>query len=136
VADLRTRSRGGDWQDVNELIPFVIRATRFSGHRRWFQCLSCRRRCQIIYGGSRFRCRRCYGLKYESQYEPAFGRAASRAHKILERLEYSGSLDDPFPPKPKGMHWKTYQWLVEEDERLQDLWAAGAMQLMMRFRKA
>jgi hypothetical protein len=130
----RTRSYGGEWQDVNEVIPFLITATRFSGQRHWFKCLSCGRRCRIIYGGSYFRCRRCYRLKYASQYEPPFGRAASRAHKIRERLGYSGSVDDPFPPKPKGMHWKTYERLEAEDERLQELWAAGAMQMILRRR--
>jgi hypothetical protein len=27
------------------------------------------------------------------------------------RLGGSGSLDEPFPMKPKGMHWKTYRRL-------------------------
>jgi hypothetical protein len=130
----RTRSHGGAWQDIDELIPFASTATRYSGQRRWLTCLSCGRRCRIVYGGSRFRCRRCYRLKYVSQYEPLFGRAASKAHAIRARLGAFGSLDDPFPPKPKGMHWKTYRRLEAEDERLQEPWAAGAMRLMMRFR--
>ena len=33
----------------------------------WFACPSCRRRCRVIYGGARFRCRLCYGAKYESE---------------------------------------------------------------------
>lgn len=124
----RTRSYGGEWVDIDEVIPFVETDTNFGGRRQWFLCPTCRRRCRIIYGGSRFRCRRCYRLKYESQYEPPFGRAATRCHKIRERLGYSGALDEPFPPKPKGMHWKTYERLELLEQQLQQRWAAGVMQ--------
>ncbi len=61
----RTRPMNGEWQDVNEFIPFVETATNFGGSRQWLLCPSCRRPCRILYGGSRFRCRRCYRLKYE-----------------------------------------------------------------------
>jgi hypothetical protein len=70
----KTRSHGGEWQDVDELVPFVQTPTNFGGGRRWFECLSCRTRCRILYGGAYFRCRRCHRLKYESQYEPAWVR--------------------------------------------------------------
>lgn len=125
----RTRPRGCEtWTDVNELIPFVHTATNFSGRRTWFQCPSCHRRCRIIYGGSRFRCRRCHNLVYESQYEPAFARSASMALKIREKLGDRGGVADPFPEKPKGMHWKTYQRLERKYYRLCDLWSAGIME--------
>jgi hypothetical protein len=48
--------------EVLEAVPFVYTATRFDGRRAWFQCLACKRRCRVLYGGKRFRCRRCYGL--------------------------------------------------------------------------
>ncbi|MFY0609926.1 MAG: hypothetical protein JXQ99_00255 [Hyphomicrobiaceae bacterium] len=118
----RTRSRGSDWQDVNDLIPFEETPTQFGGLRRWFACPGCQKRCRIIYGGSYFRCRNCHGLKYESQYEDAVSRATSQRHKLRQRLGQSSSLDDPFPDKPKGMHWKTYQRLVERDEALGNIW--------------
>ncbi len=119
------RNRSDDWQDVREFVPFVESRTAFGGRRQWFQCLSCRNKCRILYGGTYFRCRRCHRLKYETQYEPAFGRAATRALKIRDRLGAKGGLDEPFPVKPKGMHWKTYQRFEAEDERLQHVWAVG-----------
>lgn len=89
-------------------------------------CPACNRRCRILYGpGSRFLCRRCGDLKYETQYEPDFARAATRALKIRERLGGRCGIDDPFPPKPKGMHWRTYQRLEAEEEALQRSWALG-----------
>jgi hypothetical protein len=101
----RHQSRGGsEWRDVDEVIAFTRTGTAFNGQRLWFKCPSCNRHCRIIYGGALYRCRKCYRLKYESQYEPGFARAASRAHKIRERVGESGWLDDPFPPKPKHMH--------------------------------
>ena len=116
---------GAAWVAVNEFIPLIETATRFGGRRQWFQCLSCQRRCRILYGGAYFRCRRCLDLKYDTQYEPAFARAATRALKIRERLGSQGGIDDPFPDKPKGMHWKTYDRLQFEDDRLRDAWASG-----------
>lgn len=121
----RQRRHGDEWQDVNELVPLISTRAQFGGSRQWFQCLSCRSRCRILYGGAYFRCRRCHRLKYESQYEPAFGRAASRALKIRSRLGSVDGIDAPFPEKPKGMHRKTYNRLRTEAERLQDQWAAG-----------
>jgi hypothetical protein len=121
----RTRPYGGEWSSVNELISFDYTQTNFSGRRAWFQCPSCRQRCRILYGGSRFRCRNCHGLVYETQYEPPFARAATRALKIRKRLGGNGGIDDFFPEKPKGMHWKTYDRLRQEDEQLRNAWVAG-----------
>lgn len=121
----RHKPSGEDWIDVNERVTLVETATRFGGRRPWFVCLSCSRRCRILYGGGRFRCRRCNGLKYDTQYEPPFARAATRALKIRERLGGRGGIDDPFPAKPKGMHWRAYERLKEEEERLQGQWSAG-----------
>ena len=118
----RTYRNGGEWRDVDELFPFIYTATNFSRQRQWLQCLSCRRRCRVLYGGAQFRCRRCHRLRYESQYEPAWLRGTSRAQKIRVRHGGSGSLDEPFPEKPKGMHWRTYDRLVAQDERLIAIW--------------
>jgi hypothetical protein len=131
----RHQSHGDtEWRDVNELIPFTRTGTAFNGQRLWFECLSCRGACRILYGGALYRCRRCYRLKYESQYEPGFARAASQAHKIRERLGDNGTLDDPSPPKPKRMHAQTYLRLRESYEACLDRWAEGIYSLTSRLR--
>jgi hypothetical protein len=38
-------------------------------------------------------------------------RRMSQAQKIRKRLGGSVNLDEPFPEKPKGMHWRTYRKL-------------------------
>jgi len=121
----RTCPRGGDWKDVSEFVPLIETPTRFDGNRQWFQCLSCRNKCRILYGGAYFRCRKCHRLKYETQYEPAFARAATRALKIRSRLGADGGLDESFPKKPKGMRWATYERLREHNDQLQQAWAVG-----------
>lgn len=120
--------------DVEELIPFTWTATNFGGQRRWFRCPSCLRRSRVIYGGAYFRCRRCHDLNYESQYEAMTFRAASQRHKLRRRLGQSGSLSDPFPPKPKGMHWKTYERLQTRDKILEQLWVTGMSIWLLRYR--
>ena len=58
----------------------------------------------ILYGGIIFACRHCHQLAYECQREPPHYRALNRAQAIREKLGGSGSMADPFPSKPKGMH--------------------------------
>lgn len=107
----------GGSERVQEYIPYAFTGQHLGGQRAWFTCLSCGRRARILYGGKHFRCRTCYGAVYPSQYTPFCEGKVNRALQIRERLNpdplYSG-VDDPFPPKPKGMHWKTYESLVRE----------------------
>lgn len=121
----RARSRGEDWRSIEEIVPLVETGTNFNGRRQWFLCLSCRRRCRILYGGTLFRCRKCQGLRYETQYEPPFARAATRALKIRGKLGGQGGIDEPFPPKPQGMHWRTYDRLQADAEDANRRWVLG-----------
>lgn len=125
ILQYRTQTNGEDWKDVREIVPLVETGTPFGGRRQWFQCLGCNQRCRILYGGAVFRCRKCHGLKYETQYEPAFARAASRALKIRERLGCKGGVSDLPPAKPKGMHWRTYDRLQANLMRHERGWAEG-----------
>ncbi len=121
VLDYRVRNRGEDWRPIREEISLARTAQKFGGERLWFICRSCRRRCRVIYGGDYFRCRKCYRATYPSQYEDYPNRLISRAQDVRMKLGASGSMDEPFPRKPKWMRWKTYQRLEKDDE------LAGAM---------
>jgi hypothetical protein len=77
------------------------------GARVWFLCPRCDRRAAILYG-SPFACRTCHGLAYESQRETVRARRIRRAVLLRRSLGGSGSLLEPIPPRPKGMHLSTY----------------------------
>jgi hypothetical protein len=127
----RIRQPDESWRAIDELVPFTETRNGFRGYRRWFRCLSCSRPCRVLYGGSHFRCRHCHGLKYQSQYERPLTRATNRAQKLRDRLGKTDAIDDPFPPKPKGMHWRTYRRLEALDHELRDKWSAA---FIRRFR--
>src|SRR5262249_45826135 len=121
----------GERSSVDELVPFCYTASRFGGRRRWFMCLKCGRRCRRIFGGRRFRCRQCYGLKYASRNMNATQRAMHRADRIASRLHdmWKGSMKArcEFPPKPPRMRWATYQRLEQQYKRLQNRWGVTVM---------
>jgi hypothetical protein len=108
---------GGEWEDVQEPISLKWTACNFGRERPWFVCpgAGCGRRVAILYGlGRYFLCRHCYDLVYESQREDKMHRALRRAQKIREGLGGSANMIEPFPEKPKGMHWSTYERLFWE----------------------
>jgi hypothetical protein len=108
---------------VRESIPLTWTPCHYGGQRAWFCCpgWGCDRRVAKLYlGGRSFRCRHCQDLAYESQRAaPAF-RLLAKAQRIRRRLGGRASLLEPFPPKPKGMHGRTYarlQWQAQEADR-------------------
>jgi hypothetical protein len=138
----RVTPRGGSPQDINEVIPIVRTPMHLGGFRHWFECPSCGRRCRIVYGGVRFRCRQCRGAKYESQYQHPALTLCDMRWRIRERLEERGSLDsrlsgldDGLPPKPKGMHWSSYRRLEALDDKLAGRWRIGVGGRLVRNRQ-
>lgn len=127
------RRSGIDWQPVQEHIPLVYSSQPFGGARLYIKCLDCRRRCVVLYGGARFRCRRCLDLAYASQNEDSSDRALAISQKIRSRLCGGGCFDDPIPPKPKGMHWKTYRRLEATCEFYEEQIADQFVGLIARF---
>ena len=99
------------------------------GHRAWFVCPRCGRRVGRLWwpnGGWAFHCRHCWGLRYYSQRLTPEWRARNQAEKMVRRMGGStkNSLPSEFPPKPKGMHWSTYnrrfdQWVAKANEWLE-----------------
>ncbi|MDR4470663.1 MAG: hypothetical protein MRJ68_20570 [Nitrospira sp.] len=54
------------------------------GTRRWFSCPTCQRRVGVLYylPSQLFRCRRCHGLAYPSQY-PSKKHGHGRHHRVI-----------------------------------------------------
>jgi hypothetical protein len=44
-------------------------------------------------------------------------RALHKAQSIRKRLGGSANMTTPFPEKPKGMHWRTYERLFWEHHK-------------------
>ena len=131
----RVRTTEGSWEEVREMIGYLETATPFGRPRRWFQCPGCARRCRIVYGGKRFRCRLCQGLTYECQFESSAQRANRRSRKIRRRLGGGTNLIEEFPPRPSGMHRTTYERLEALDDDMQSIWVRAVFELLGRSRR-
>lgn len=86
--------------------------TNFGGRRQWFLCPDCGRRCAIIYRVGiepRWGCRLCLNGHYISEHMSPKDRRLHAAFKVRRRLgQTKGGIVAGFPPKPEGMHWRTY----------------------------
>ncbi len=104
----------------------------FGGVRPWFLCPGCRKRIAVLYGrrierdGSKLpirtrslKCRKCHDLSYESQHEEWDQRMRRRANKTWARI--GGRCGN----KPKRMHWRTYNRLVDQACYFDDRWFYG-----------
>ena len=92
----------------------------------------CQRRVAVLAGlGHLFLCRHCSRLPYASQCEAPVDRLYRKARKIRDKMGASHNLMEYVWRKPKGMHWRTFEWLCaqERDAHLQALHALVAMPL-------
>jgi len=104
------------WRQVTETVLFDRTRCNYGGERLWFLCPDCGRRIAVLYlGGPRFLCRHCYHLPYASQHESYSDRMMRKARKIRERLGASNNLFEPVWDKPKGMHWNTFERMLEKE---------------------
>ena len=121
VLSYRSRSTGGDWQDMKYRVQIDRTPCNLGGTRPWFLCPAqgCGRRVATLYGGAVFACRHCHKLAYPSENESRSHRAARRADKLRARLGWpTGILNGSDYGRPKHMHRATYWRLVREyDER-------------------
>jgi hypothetical protein len=128
----------GEWEDVREPVPLTWTACNFGGERPWFICpgAGCGRRVAVFYGPGRyFLCRHCYDLVYESQQDNRMYRALHKAQAIRERLSGSANTTEPFPEKPKGMHWRTYERLWYEHHEAEMKQLAGMREWLDRLER-
>jgi hypothetical protein len=134
VLSYRTRRyEGEEW--TNKEYPVTLEWTRcnYGGSRVWFRCpaAACGRRVAILYGGSIFACRHCHQLAYDSQHETCHGRMLLKAQDIRQKLGGTPCIADEFPPKPKGMHWRTYyRWRQKADEAEGQSWPPWVYKMM------
>jgi len=138
VLSYRVRRQGGEWQNVEQSTRIVWVPCRFGGSRPYFVCpgivngIACGHRVTKLHGaGTYFLCRHCYRLAYASQREDRYDRALRRANEIRMQLGGEPGTASVFPPRPKGMHHRTYERLqfaalnaeIQAEERLALLFA-------------
>jgi hypothetical protein len=86
----------------------------FGGVRWWLACPECGQRRRALYSVHtvRWRCRKCSGLAYHSQRLAPLDRLQHRGCKIARRMGHGATWypnNTGSPPKPKGMHWSTWE---------------------------
>jgi hypothetical protein len=110
IAFMRLHYRHNE-KPMDYMVSLTTTRPHFGGLRWWFVCPACGRRVAKLHsppGGDIFASRAAYGLAYHSQRESPLFRQLTITQEIRERLGGGRCIDDPFPDKPKGMHWKTY----------------------------
>lgn len=122
-----------------ELVHYRVQLTRtacnYGGSRPWFICPAqdCGRRAGNLYlRGRYFLCRKCHDLSYSSCQATSdpYAEACHRVSCLKAKLKTSKTAPaDPIPPKPKGMHFKTYWRIVDaiirEEEQMYGALAAA-----------
>jgi len=92
-------------------IELTVTRPYFGGTRWWFVCPVEGVRAAKLYSPPRsclFLSRKGLRLAYRSQNQGTWERQLRVAQAIRVKLGGTPNLADPFPDKPKGMHWKTY----------------------------
>lgn len=109
-----------DWEALDYPIQLQATPCHYGGVRYWFTCpaVGCGRRVAILYlGGKYFACRHCYQLAYQSQRESQCDRGHRGANKVRVRLGWEPGILNLPEGKPKGMHWLTYNRLMQKQLR-------------------
>lgn len=114
----RHRTGGGDWQDVHCAVSLDRAPCTYGGTRTWWRCPCCTRRVAILYIGKAPACRHCYRLAYRCEREDTDDRATRQADKLRERLGWEPGILHGNGPKPKGMHWRTFERLQAKHDAL------------------
>jgi len=122
----------GSGKNYDYKIYLTTTRPRYGGIRWWFLCPAqgCSKRVGVLYLGHIFACRHCHNLAYETQNEDRMSRLLGKAQKIHRKLGGDWAADCGNPPKPKGMHWKTYWRNVEQMEEAD---AASLLGMAARF---
>lgn len=123
----RYQKQDGNWQNMNYPIRLEKTNCNLGEHRVWFRCpvQRCGKRVAILYGGQIFGCRHCQQLTYASTRESVDDRAARKADRIRDTLEWEPGILNGNGIKPKGMHWETFYRLQAKHDSLVNQSLAG-----------
>lgn len=114
----RHRAGGEAWRDVHCTVPLERTPCTYGGTRTWWHCPCCARRVALLYIGNMPACRHCYQRSYRCEREGLDDRATRQADKLRDRLGWIPSILNGNGPKPKGMHWRTFERLQARHDAL------------------
>ena len=121
-------------------ITLVARPRHYGGRQWFFVCPVTGQLAIVLWrppGASKFCSRQAWGrqVAYASQFLDRDSRAHHGQSKINSRLCSIGQFDPQewsFPPKPKGMRWKTYHRYEEKFDRYEDILDSGIESLVAK----
>jgi hypothetical protein len=114
----------------------------YGGHQWYFVCPVAGRLSSVLWmppGARKFGSRETWGrqVAYSSQFAAPHDRAEVSVCKIRYRLGGKGriGMDDPLPPKPKWMRWRTYEKLTDRCAAYEDIAEEHLFRVVARFLK-
>ncbi|MDI9848975.1 hypothetical protein QM467_13005 [Rhodoblastus sp. 17X3] len=145
-AEMTYERRG--WLQINiggsvQMIDLVSAPRHFGGRQWYFICPCTNRRASTLWrppGSSIFASRQTWGrqVAYRSQFETDYDRALSAAHDIrfaLGGMDHVAIIDGFPPPKPKGMHWRTFEEKINRCEAYEAVCNQRLMQFLERLNR-
>ena len=114
-----TNRWSGEKRQCENRIELTTRAQPLGGRRWWFACPHTGQLAERLHLPSEaytFACRKAYRLAYRSQRETPRDRALSGAFALRRKLGADGGIGD-YVTKPKGMHWRTFERVMERIDR-------------------
>lgn len=111
------QKNGGESGNLDYPVELQTTSCHYGGVRYWFTCpaVGCGKRVAKLYLGEKyFACRHCCQLAYHSQRETKGDRGYRGAGKVREKLGWIPGIANLPEGKPKGMHWRTYNRLLNK----------------------
>ena len=110
--------------DYQQHISLTKTNCNYSGYRYWFICPKCNEKAAILYLKDKcFLCRCCQNLAYTSQRRCQIDRLLVKMLKIRRSIGASSNIMEPIINKPKGMHWKTFANIINEEKTVSQQYA-------------
>jgi hypothetical protein len=123
-------SYSSDDLPIRQVVQLEHSPCHFGGTRTWFRCPSCFGRSAVLYFRHRcFSCRRCQRLVYSCQSEDWIARTWRRQRKLEAKLNDGWN-------RPKGMHSRTREHIVDAIIQCEELREHGLAQFLERLRLA
>ena len=136
---IRHATRDSEGQEIAYSVSLMTTRPHFGGLRWWFICPARGQLCAKLFlpnGGRRFLSREAYRLGYGCQRETRADRLERRARKLKRALGSDGEYGSPIPPKPNGMHWRTYEQkaaqLAAYESAADEAWLLGMPARLLR----